>query len=284
MSLAKVVVKGAMSISSNKNRKVLPEAKPSVRTRAAKPESALAKHFAASRKPVKAAETLARVIFDFIIENGIGAGTRLAPERQMLADTGRARGTLREALRLLESRGIVEVRPGAAGGAFVRQPMPADLGAAIATILMFEGASMSDVLAAREDMEAAAVARAARRIKKKDLDAMQDSVDRLLERPNDRERFLVESSRFHAVINEVAGSPVLRILNEALRTTQMISTSEFSITYRKRVAAEHQAIIDALRAGDTPHACDLMRIHINTSAHSWKQGPRPLSERNQRRK
>ena len=252
-------------------RKTSSPATRSASTRAAKQDSALAQHLAASRRPVKAAEKLARELFDFIIENGIVAGTRLAPERQMLADTGRARGTLREALRLLESRGIVEVRPGAAGGAFVRQPMPADLGAAITTILMFEGASMSDVLAAREDMEAAALARAARRFRKKDLDEMQDSVDRLLEKPQDRERFLVESSRFHAVINEIAGSPVLRILNEALRTTQMISTSDFSIAYRKRVAAEHQAIVAALRAGDTLLACDLMRAHINTSAHSWKR-------------
>jgi DNA-binding FadR family transcriptional regulator len=272
-----------MSVDVNRKRKVSSGAEPATRKRSAKPESAMAKHFAASRRPVKAAETLAREIFDFIIENGIAAGTRLAPERQMLADTGRARGTLREALRLLESRGVVEVRPGAAGGAFVRQPLPADLGAAITTILMFEGASMSDVLAAREDMEVAAVARAARRIRKKHLDQMQDSVDRLLERPDDRERFLVESSRFHAVINEVAGSPVLRILNDALRTTQMISTSEFSISYRKRVADEHQAIIDALRAGDTLRACDLMRAHINTSAHSWKQESRTSPRRDQRR-
>ena len=53
---------------------------------------------------------------------------------------------------------------------------------------------------------------------------MQDSVDRLREHIADRDRFLVEAGRFHGVINDVAGSPVLRILNEALRATQMSST------------------------------------------------------------
>ncbi len=236
----------------------------------------MARHFATSRKPRKAAETLAQEIMDFILENGLAAGTRLAPERQMLADTGRARGTLREALRILESRGIIEVRPGSTGGAFVRQPLPADLGAAIGTILMFEGASMADVLAAREDMEAAALARAAERITGEHLEQMEDSVERLLEHVADRDRFLLESSRVHAIINDVADSPVLRILNEALRTTQMVSTNEFSLDYRKRVADEHRAIVGALRIADTALACKLMRAHVNTSAHPWRPRLRPV--------
>jgi DNA-binding FadR family transcriptional regulator len=231
--------------------------------------SPLARHVAAARKPKKAAEQLADEILDYIVDRGLTPGTRLAPERQMLADTGRARGTLREALRLLESRGVVEVRPGAAGGAFVRQPQPRDLGAAITAVLLVEGASMLDVLAAREDMEVAALRRAAQRIGPRDLAVMQDSVDRLRENIADRERFLHEAGRFHGVINEAAQSPVLRILNEALRATQMSSASDYSLSYRERVADEHQEIIDALAGGNAALACDRMRGHVHTSAHSW---------------
>jgi DNA-binding FadR family transcriptional regulator len=218
---------------------------------------------------MKASEQLADEILGYIVDQALPPGTRLAPERQMLADTGRARGTLREALRLLESRGVVEVRPGAAGGAFVRKPQPADLGAAITAVLMLEGATMLDVLSAREDLEVAALMRAARRIGPRHLAIMQDSVDRLREHLADRDRFLAEASRFHAVINEAAASPVLRILNDALRTTQMHSTTHFPIPYRERVADEHQQIIDAIRAGDAALACERMRGHVHTSAHSW---------------
>ena len=239
--------------------------------------SPLARHVATARKPAKAAEQLADEILGYIVDRGLEPGTRLAPERQMLADTGRARGTLREALRLLESRGAVEVRQGAAGGAFVRKPQPADLGAAITAVLMLEGASMLDVLTAREDMEAAALARAAQRISPRDLTVMQDSVDRLREHIADRDRFLIEAGRFHGVINEAARSPVLRILNEALRATQMSSRSDYSLTYRRRVADEHQEIIDALRTGNASLACDRMRTHVRTSAHSWMATPRAVS-------
>ena len=241
------------------------------RTRDATP---LARHLAAARRPPKAAEQLADEILDYIVDHGVAPGTRLAPERQMLVDTGRARGTLREALRLLESRGVVEVRPGAAGGAFVRRPQPADLGSAITAVLRLEGASMLDVLTAREDMEVAALTRAIDRIGTRDLEAMQQSVVDLREHVADRDRFVREAGRFHEIVHEAAGSPVLRILNEALRATQMDSTSDYSIAYRIRVADEHQQVIDALRAGDARRACECMRTHVHTSAHAWAGVPR----------
>ena len=220
---------------------------------------------------MKAAQQLADDILRSIVERGLAPGTRIAPERQMLADTGRARGTLREALRLLEGRGVIEVRPGATGGAFVRKPRPEDLGSAITAVLLMEGASMLDVLAAREDLEVAAVTRAVARIRPADLAVMQESVDALRRHIADRDRFLAEAGRFHAVIHEAAGSPVLRILNEALRTTQMASRSEYSIRYRKRVAAEHQEIIDALVSADAELAGRTMRRHVQTSAHAWSR-------------
>jgi len=80
------------------------------------------------------------------------------------------------------------------------------------------------------------------------------------------------------VINDVAGSPVLRILNEALRATQISSRSDYPVSYRRRVADEHQDIIDALRTGNATLACDRMRTHVHTSAHSWA-GARPRGQR-----
>jgi DNA-binding FadR family transcriptional regulator len=94
----------------------------------------------------------------------------------------------------------------------------------------------------------------------------------------DRDRFVVEAGRFHEVINDVAGSPVLRILNEALRATQISSRSDYPVSYRRRVADEHQDIIDALRTGNASLACDRMRTHVHTSAHSWARA-RPRGQR-----
>ena len=80
----------------------------------------------------------------------------------------------------------------------------------------------------------------------------------------------VSAARKPAMAAEQLADEILGcILNEALRATQMSSRSDYSVTYRRRVADEHQDIIDALRAGNASLACERMRTHVHTSAHSW---------------
>lgn len=226
----------------------------------------------AKRKPLKAAEALARDIVDHIIERGLPEGTRLSPEREMLAETGRARSTLREALRLLETRGVIEIRQGNVGGPVVRRPRASDLGEALTLILLFEGASMLDVIEAREEMEVLTVGRAAGALPAEQLAALQDSIDIQLANLEDREVFLTQSRRFHTIINQAAATPVLSILNEALqRTTHVtIGTVEYAVEHRRSVAVAHQAILDALRVGDAGGARAAMRAHVRQSGTYWR--------------
>ena len=213
--------------------------------------SPLARHVAAARKPAKAAEQLADEILGYIVDAACNRARGSRPERQMLADTGRARGTLREALRLLESRGVVEVRQGAAGGAFVRKPQPADLGAAITAVLMMEGASMVDVLTAREDMEVAALMRAAHRIEPRDIAVMQDSVDRLREHIADRDRFVVEAGRFHERHQRRGGEPgTAHPQRGASRNADLLAErlpGELSQTRRGRAPGHHRCAANRQR-------------------------------------
>jgi GntR family transcriptional regulator, transcriptional repressor for pyruvate dehydrogenase complex len=227
----------------------------------------------AKRKPLKAAEALARDIVDHIVERNLPEGTRLSPEREMLVETGRARSTLREALRLLETRGVIEIRQGNVGGPVVRRPRAADLGEALTLILLFEGASMLDVIEAREEMEALTVGRAAGALTPEQLDALQESIDIQLANLDDGEVFLTQSRRFHTIINEAAATPVLSVLNEALqRTTHVtIGTVEYSVRHRRSVAIAHRAILDALRASDADAARAAMRAHVRQSGTYWRR-------------
>src|SRR5207248_1815276 len=87
---------------------------------------------------------------------------------------GVGRTTLREALRLLETRGVLTIRAGPKGGPVVRRPSAEDFGDALALILQFEGASLSDVIEARNALEPMLARLAAPRI-----DADQAVIDRL---------------------------------------------------------------------------------------------------------
>src|SRR5437762_10728735 len=106
------------------------------------------------RRPVvrspKTSEVIARNLATRIAEGGLAPGSRLPVEREMVETLGVGRTTLREALRLLETRGVLTIRPGPRGGPAVRRPRPADLGAALTLILQFEQASLADIMEARE--------------------------------------------------------------------------------------------------------------------------------------
>jgi DNA-binding FadR family transcriptional regulator len=242
---------------------------------------AMARHQFARRRPVKVAETLAREIVDYIVDENLQEGTRLPPEREMVADTGRARSTLREALRLLETRGVVEIRQGTSGGPVVRRPRAGDLGEALSLILMFEGASMLDIIEAREEMEVLSVRRAAAKIDKRQIEVLQDSIDKQLDSIDNLQVFLAETRRFHEIINAAAGSRVLGVLNEALQMTTHIAirSIEYTLVHRRNVAKWHQKILDAIKSRDFEGACKAMRQHVIESGEYWRERAGSLASR-----
>lgn len=70
----------------------------------------------------KASEVLATELSERILSGEFVEGTGLPPERELVAQTGLSRTTVREALRILEVQGLIKIRSGRAGGAFIQRP------------------------------------------------------------------------------------------------------------------------------------------------------------------
>ena len=109
-------------------------------------------HRATGRVP-KMSERIANQIADKILGGGIEAGDRLSTEKEMVAEYGVARTTVREALRLLESRGLVTIRAGVGGGPVACRPQFESLGNTMKLFLQLEGANLSDVIDTRLTLE-----------------------------------------------------------------------------------------------------------------------------------
>lgn len=77
------------------------------------------------------------------------AGDRLPPERELAERLKASRVSVRDALRVLEAGGLIEIRVGARGGAFVTAPPPAIVGEGIANMLMLDVVSAAEVTEAR---------------------------------------------------------------------------------------------------------------------------------------
>lgn len=225
------------------------------------------------RKPVKAADQLVRQLVDYIIDSGLDEGTRLPPEREMVAETGRGRSTVREALLLLETKGVVEIRQGIAGGPVVRRPRAADLGEPLTLVLMFDRATMIDVMQARGEIESLITGLAAATIKEPQLRLLRESLERQKQHIENREIFLNESRVFHAIINEAGLNVVTRVLLEALQNTAHMTlvAVEYSLSHRQKVINEHERILEALQARDGELARKLAKEHVSSGLKYWKK-------------
>jgi|SRR5207248_200262 len=228
------------------------------------------------RRPVvrspKTSEVIARDLAARIAEGGLAPGSRLPVERVMLESLGVGRTTLREALRLLETRGVLTIRAGPKGGPVVRRPSAEDFGDALALILQFEGASLSDVIEARNALEPMLARLAAPRIDAEQAADLQLTVDEILADLEDHDVFTEQNHRFHAGVARAAGSVVLRVLLETLKSIADGTTVGVEYTPRRRraVAAAHQAVIERLTAGDAEGSAEAMRRHLTEAAHYWR--------------
>jgi DNA-binding FadR family transcriptional regulator len=234
-------------------------------------ESLLMPSLGNGRRSRKTSEFIARDLVNYIVSENLPAGARLPTEKDMVESFGVGRTTLREALRLLETRGVITIRSGPRGGPVVRCPNAADLNESLTLILQFEGASVADVIDARRSFEPIVARLAARHINDEKLDLLQKTIDAISANLDDPRVFPIENQRFHSIVAESSGSKVLRIFTETLKSLadDALLNEKCTADRRKSVARAHQRIVNALRARDEEEAENMMRLHIDEAAGYW---------------
>lgn len=104
-----------------------------------------------------------------IINGKLSEGTKLPPERSLQEIFGVSRGTLREALRVLEERGLLKIQTGTKGGAFVVSLSTNQVSSSLALLIRYRKASLGDLGKFREDVEGIVAALAVDRAEKEDI-------------------------------------------------------------------------------------------------------------------
>src|SRR3954453_14791260 len=127
-------------------------------------------------KRVRSFDDVVDQLREAIYAGRIRPGERLPGERQLCEVFGVGRPTLREALRSLEAVGLIEVRPGKAGGSYAATPSESTVGDALAALVNLRGASLEDLAEFRLDFEGENAAWAARRADAGDIGALETIV------------------------------------------------------------------------------------------------------------
>lgn len=210
-----------------------------------------------ARRAMKQSEIVARQISGQIIADRLAEGTRLPPEQAMIEEYQVGRGTLREALRLLENRGVLSIKTGRDGGPVVRGPRPSDLGEAVSLTLKFDGVPPEEVLAAQRVLASRLVHHAVGRLSPRTLAAMDECLHRMESYVDQETVFEAECARFHDLLAEGAESPVLALLVSAveavlagLRDDDPTAASRASHAERLERATLHRQLHKAVTDGD----------------------------------
>jgi DNA-binding FadR family transcriptional regulator len=128
---------------------------------------------------MKASLSIAADFRTRIARGDLRAGEPLPVESELMDELGVSKGVVREALRILETEGLVEVRRGLGGGPRVRHPSISDAAKPIGVYLQIGDVHVTDVWESRDRLIGAALERLATRGDERDLGPFQASVDAL---------------------------------------------------------------------------------------------------------
>jgi DNA-binding FadR family transcriptional regulator len=207
---------------------------------------------------------------DAIIAGHLKSGDRLPNERDLCRIFGVSRSTLREGMRTLEALGVIEIKPGAAGGIFASEPQADHVGAALESLLRFRHATAHELSEFRVSFEGETARWAARRADDADCNRLKELADRFSELAKDDGlpwRVLVELDlAFHQALAEISKNTVrVAIMLGIHRALHEASSSlvEFaSPKVRREIGTELRQIASAVAAHDTARAARLMRRHV----------------------
>jgi GntR family transcriptional regulator, transcriptional repressor for pyruvate dehydrogenase complex len=223
------------------------------------------------RRGVKLSERIAQDIVSEISRAGMGPGDRLPAEVVMAQERGVSRGTLREALRILEIHGVIRLRPGPGGGPELVEPT-SDSFSRMATLHFNRaGVTFRQLLDARLVLEPTMAELAALKRTPEQVLALRRNL-REHARAEGAERLNHYAHEFHRIVADMAGNDnhVLSLMTTSLHGIFDIYARQGSgIEVMRQTVEVHGGIADAIEEADALHARESMEKHMQTSADTF---------------
>jgi len=230
-------------------------------------------------RQVRAFESIIQQVEAAILQGNLTAGDRLPSERELQGLLDVSRNTLRESLRVLEQKGLIEIRQGNRGGIFVKEINADSMTESLGLFVQSQRITMEQISEFRQDLEGLATRRAALRA---DSQTMSE-VDRLLEKAeglarkgsSQWEAFMQADKEIHLALARLAGNPLHHFFLETVHSNfhryhinAYLPRDEKTIHITLR---ELRAIVKAVSRGDAERAESLAREHVRRATESMKQ-------------
>jgi DNA-binding FadR family transcriptional regulator len=230
-------------------------------------------------RQIRAFESIIQQVESAIVQGSLAAGDRLPSERELQAMLDVSRNTLRESLRVLEQKGLVEIRKGHRGGIFVKQLNADCMAESLGLFVQSQRISMEQISEFRQDLEGLVTRRAARQARPNRM----AEINRLLVKaenlasqgPAQWEAFMQADRDIHLALARLAGNPLHHFFLETVHTNfHRYHINAFlprDVETIRITLAELQAIAQAVSRGEAEAAESLAREHVRRATEAMRQ-------------
>lgn len=233
------------------------------------------------------ADALARLIL-----SELGPGSTLPSEAALATRYDVSRLTIREAVKLLEGRGLLAIARGRK--AVVREPDGAAFADFLTSVIRYDSKGLFDLIEVRLSLEVQSATLASKRATRAGIAAIESELQGMIEAAGPRDTpmtheqemaFHIHDVGFHEAVALASGNRVLGFLFEAmaqpLREAFFISRQghqQRGHTLHDTIDA-HQRILDAIRAGNARTAAEAMRLHLKDTERDIRVAVSQLATR-----
>ncbi|MFG1946798.1 FadR/GntR family transcriptional regulator [Nonomuraea sp. NPDC048826] len=217
-------------------------------------------------RTVRAYERIVEQIENAVETGALTPGQRLPSERELMAQFSVSRSTVREALRVLQARGLVQSRPGDPNGAEVQPFSPAALHKSMTTLARVDELSLGELVQFRMVLDASANLLAARLRTDEQLAEMDTAIERMRKAAEvSYDEFSAADVAFHDAVARASRNKLIQISTDVVRSIVVgliagkIASSDDRVALMRRSIRHHEEVLAAVRAGDGPLAARLSR-------------------------
>jgi GntR family transcriptional repressor for pyruvate dehydrogenase complex len=217
-------------------------------------------------------DQVATQIQELVIESALKLGEKLPSERELSKLLGVSRTVVREAVRALVAKGLLEVRHG--GGMIVRAPDSALVSEIMINMLRSDGdVTFMHVHEVRYLLEVEIAGLSAERRDDDDLLQMEGQLQAMVEHEGDPLRWAEADVAFHAAIAVATHNPLyLVLLNSIVEMLMELRLTAISLPDTPQKAYHHHMILfERIKAQDRPGARKAMRDHLRESQETFRK-------------
>ena len=201
--------------------------------------------FEPASKTEKISDHIIEQIRDAVLSGRFKPGDRLASENELIDQFGVSKATMREALRVLEVMGLIEIRKGVGGGVFIAEVEMKTTINSIINFLHFKSVSIKDITMLRYLLEPSAAQIAASKITEEDIEKLEGIIG---EQAIDPQAEVLRGIRFHRYLTRMTQHPILILIMDFIDNLLRDIKSRLKLDpdFYDKVRQSHRRILECL--------------------------------------